>query len=382
MSRIDHSIYSQFQPADIFGSVQKGIQMRDQMDERARKQAELAKQKGIDAAYKAGVTQNPDGTLSYDNQKTTAALFGTDPREAMKFQQDQAARDAQALEQRQKKNAFEAEHVARELEGVKDQASYAAAGDRLKAAGVDMNGWDPVYSPDRVARAKYGATTYSQRLAQQNADREFGLKKEELGLKRQEAAAKKAEQNAKSGKLEGIKALDKDYAQDYNDFTANGVENARASIAKLESIRDELLSNQSSWTSGGGRASALPDALRSRDSIRWRDQAQSAANSTLKAIFGGGLSDGERKAAASEYYNDGLNNEENAKILSAKIETAKQGLANQMAKASYFKQNGTLAGFEESSALKPRGASDSWESSQGNVAKTKTLKTSDIEWAD
>lgn len=371
MSRIDHSIYSQFQPADIFGSVQKGMQMRDQMDERARKQAELEKQKGIDAAYKAGVTQNPDGTLSYDNQKTTAALLGWDPREAMKFQQDQAARDAQALEQRQKKNAFEAEHVARELEGVKDQASYAAAGDRLKAAGVDMNGWDPVYSPDRVARAKYGATTYAQRLAQQNADRNFKLEEKRL----QSAAADRAEARAARTQEKELVRAEKEYEL----ATPYGKANTRDDAKQLKEGHESKLAFDA-------KLGELID-LRKKYGVEYMNREAVARGKQLS------------KDLLLEYKNMaklGVLSKSDEDIINAIIPDDPLGqdyalgqdpILNNLEKFQADKNRD----FENRIATRVRPGQRTdrqaplqgeWNSSAGKMPAQKTLKTSDIEWED
>jgi hypothetical protein len=148
------------------------------------------------------------------------------------------------------------------------------------------------------------------------------------------------------------KAVDRNYAKDWNEFTSKGRVNAESSIKKLEAIKRELEKDQGLFESGGGRVSVLPDALRSKDAIRRRDMARNAANATLKSLFGGQLSDGERKSAAEEFYNDKLGNAENAAILGEKILAMKAGLANETAKAEYFRENGTLAGFNAGMSLR------------------------------
>lgn len=81
MAGIDSSIYLNQQPIDFLGSVQKGLAIRDGMDqkkaqesERARLQQERANEAAVQQAYQAGMVQNPDGTTGYDMGKVNNAL--------------------------------------------------------------------------------------------------------------------------------------------------------------------------------------------------------------------------------------------------------------------------------------------------------------------
>lgn len=162
----------------------------------------------------------------------------------------------------------------------------------------------------------------------------------------QEKADAKAKEREEKGS-EGQKAVDKDYAKHFNEFTSTGAKKAEQSIAKMEKLADELDKDQGPLESGGGRiANALPDVVRSRDAIRRRDLARSLGNDTLKATFGGQLSDGEREAKAKEYYNDALSNKENAAILRQKIADSKAQVEAERTKAMYYKDNNSsLKGF-------------------------------------
>ena len=158
-----------------------------------------------------------------------------------------------------------------------------------------------------------------------------------------------AQEKKSEAVTEGQKAVDKKYATDYNEFTSKGQVNVKNSISKLESLAAEMEKDQGLTESGGGRiASVLPDVMRDRDAIRRRDAARNEANRTLKALFPGALSDAEREAAAKEFYNDALNNEENAKILRQKIADLKSGLSQELTKAQYYEKHGTLKGFSGS----------------------------------
>jgi hypothetical protein len=146
---------------------------------------------------------------------------------------------------------------------------------------------------------------------------------------------------------EAERAVDKDYAKDYNDFTQGGAIRAQQGIAKLKALAKEIQDDNGLLQSGGGRfAKELPEWARSRDAVRRRDSAINEANKTLKATFGSQISDAERESVAKEFYNDALSNEENAKILNGKIKELEGQLEGQTTKAMHYENNRTLKGFK------------------------------------
>jgi hypothetical protein len=235
----------------------------------------------------------------------------------------------------------------------------AAVGDPIKQYLKDKS--DKRRADQEDADRKFKLAQYMQQRQRQDSqderqraveDRKFKLDSEKLELVKNKS-------QGNQGYSEGQKSVDKDYAKHYNTFTQKGAVNAKTSIDRLEALAAEMESDTGVFESGGGRfASTLPDALRSRDAVRRRDQAKNFANTTLKELFGGQLSDAEREAAAKEYYNDALSNSENAKIIRAKIEQLREGYNTEVAKAKYYEQNGgTLRGFSggisESIAAEP-----------------------------
>lgn len=150
----------------------------------------------------------------------------------------------------------------------------------------------------------------------------------------------------------GQEEVDQEFAKEYTKFTTSGAVNAKNSMNKIELLVREMKKDQGVGEAGGGRtATMLPDVLRSRDAIRRRDSARNLANATLKELFGGQLSDAERESAAREYYNDALDNKENAKILEGKLKELRSVYDNKLKQSKYFEQNkGTLRGFKGSEA--------------------------------
>lgn len=152
------------------------------------------------------------------------------------------------------------------------------------------------------------------------------------------------------GLTEAEKAVDKKYAEESAAFTGGGETNAQAAIDRLEAYANQLEAPENQhWTQGGGRfAEFAPDVIRPSGALERKEQIPKAANTTLKELFGGQLSDKERESAAAEYYNDKLDNAANARILRDKIKQLRGVLADKQAKAEYLNKNRTLKGYSSS----------------------------------
>lgn len=192
---------------------------------------------------------------------------------------------------------------------------------------------------------------YKQLLSARDRSEQRKFQQDTLQVQREGNAIKNKLAEQKANKLSntlspGEEAADKNFAKDYNNLTSKGFNNADTAIKRLESLAGELeKEGDGVFATGGGRTSILPDVLRSQDSIRRRDAAANEANSTLKELFPGSLSDDERRAAAREYYNDKLSNSENAKIIKEKAKQLRRSYQDQQRKAQYFSENGTLKGL-------------------------------------
>ena len=172
-----------------------------------------------------------------------------------------------------------------------------------------------------------------QKAQIQEAKDDRALRERLARLAASAAAAKKGK-----GGTKGEEAVDKDFAKEYNKFTDNGMTNAADAIKRLEKLQKEVAKDTGFGEAGGTRF-PIPDMLRSRLAIERRDDARNFANATLKELFPGALSDDERKAAAQEFWNDGLSNESNSVRLENKIKTLKQGLDMKIKKTKYYENN-------------------------------------------
>lgn len=204
------------------------------------------------------------------------------------------------------------------------------------------------------------------------------FKDRELKIREGEAARKAKESEGKgnvspvSGKplTEGQKKVDQDYAKHYNEFSGGGASNAKNTISQLKELQNDLIKEDKEWFgAGGGRfSSMLPDALRDRESIKFKTEIPGKANLVLKKLFGGQLSDAERESEAKTYYNDQLGTKENAELLQKKIESLEQQFESEMAKARYYEQNGTLEGFQiDVGSTEARGSADQTKTINGKT---------------
>jgi hypothetical protein len=184
---IDSSIYSQIQTPDIIGSVDRGLKMRDLLDERQKNQS-------IKQAFTKGVSVGPDGMPKQDLGLTANELLkGGYGQEAMTIMSEKAKQDSASVESQLKKLEFS----TRLLSGVKDQASW----DQAKAVGaqynLDMSKEPAQYDPNYVnSRMAMGLTAKDQ-IENQWKAKEFGLKEREIKAKEVEAAGKKIEGTGK-----------------------------------------------------------------------------------------------------------------------------------------------------------------------------------------
>lgn len=229
------------------------------------------------------------------------------------------------------------------------------------------------YGMDPAVAAKLTAEQAEARIPgiKQKIDRE--MRERELRLKEQEARSKRKDSKAKgnvspvSGEplTDAQKQVDKDYAKQYNEFSAQGASNARITIEQLKKFKKELEEeSKKTFEDGGGRiGSMLPDVMRTDQSLVWKRDIPSKANSVLKKLFGGAMSEKDREAESATYYDDMLGPAENAKKLAEKIKQLEMGYENESRKAKYYEKYGTLDGF----------VAEAGDSEQAPKDETKTI---------
>jgi len=364
---IDSSIYFQQQPLDIAGAIDRGLSMRQMLDQRK-------KQQDMQDAYKAGIVQQPDGTSSFNSNATISDLakrgYG---QEAMALQK-QANEDALNKQKLQKeKNLETANFIASAAPKVKEnpQAYYPVFLAEAKNRGLDTSPLPPVWNDDAAKKMDYYHGTALSLMDQHKVDQdkaELGLKQQEFGLKQtgqkldygDKAEGRKidwakvgidrkkaeADANKKSGSLEGQKALDRDYAKDYNDWTSTSRNALDKNLQRLENAKAALQSDPSLTGSIRG---TLPDFIRNttnEKAISVRDEVRAAAQGALKATLGSAFTEKEGERIMNQAYNEKLSPEENIRKIDQAIAELLANKSNNDKKAMYFQKNGTLNGLD------------------------------------
>jgi hypothetical protein len=195
-------------------------------------------------------------------------------------------------------------------------------------------------------RKRFGslANIETARMAQKQRSKEFDRKMK---------LAEKKQKDTGIGELTiAERKTDEIFSKENDRLTSTGLNNAASTIQTLEIYLDELIAEAKKpeyrQRGGGAFTSMLPDFMRTRKGIEFRDQIALAANATLKELFPGQISDDERKAAAREYYNDALPITQNMKILRRKIDQLKRGFKSQVEKVDHFSDKRTLKGWKPS----------------------------------
>lgn len=161
MAQIDSSIYLNQPVADIFGGFtngyQKGLSMRDMIDKRDKAQKEEEKLEKINKAYSAGMITNPDGTVTYDGQKTVSELAGGGfGQEAYEAQNKFKAATKADLEEQRKKVSETTEYLGRASETLRQNPNlYQNILQDAKTRGYDVSAMPPQYSPEAQKALDY-----------------------------------------------------------------------------------------------------------------------------------------------------------------------------------------------------------------------------------
>lgn len=171
-------------------------------------------------------------------------------------------------------------------------------------------------------------------------------KKDDIGLKREALALKKQELDSGKGRTEGQKALDKDYAKDYNDWSSGG----RALLSKnLQNLKDarDALSTDSSLT--GGLTGVFGDRLTADRVLKQRQKVQSAVQNSLKATLGAQFTEKEGERILKNAYNEAASPETNIESITSLINQLESQASNNDKKAKFYEQNGSLSGYQDNS---------------------------------
>ena len=182
------------------------------------------------------------------------------------------------------------------------------------------------------------------------------------------------------GSREGVKALDKDFAKDYNDWTSTGKSSLNKNLSYLEEAR-QALKDDPSLTGGG--TGILGDRLTADRVLAQRQKVNSAIQGSLKATLGGSFTQAEGERVLKNAYNEAASPETNMASLDATIRDLRAQALAKESKSRYFEKNNSLNGYQADSS--PMGSQSTSpmaniSSPQSVAGPIKTFKTNEIKW--
>lgn len=190
---IDSSIYRGMasQTPDIMGAVDKGLRMRDLMDQRKERSA-------ISDAFKKHTTVGPDGKVNVDRGLVMKDLYAASPEAAMRMNeqfQTQDARDAQMQANRVKSQMEKLQMSNQLVSSATDQNTWTMSRNKAIEMGLAKPNELPEAFDPKFRDYLAGATmTQMERLNQQfrvsESERDQKNKELDRGLKRDELDAK------------------------------------------------------------------------------------------------------------------------------------------------------------------------------------------------
>lgn len=187
MAMIDSSIYFQQKTADPMGSFSEGMKMGDMIRQRRE-------EKQLQDAYKAGIIQNPDGTVTQDGAKTMSALINLGRSDKAWELQDQLNQRKQAEAKiKKEKQQADLEEVTRSAWKVNDQNSYDTELKNLSSKGIDISQLPKQYNQQMIDQVRRQTLTVKERLDEIDKQAKLKLDQERLDIDRTKANnAKKA----------------------------------------------------------------------------------------------------------------------------------------------------------------------------------------------
>ena len=169
---VDHRIYSQMQAPDILGSVQRGLSMREMIDQRANQKKQMAEQEQIKQAYAKNLIQGENGSVSYNRGGLMSDLVKSGAgREAMAMQDRFSQADARERKIANEQDLKEMEMFARIAPSIKDQISFEKGKQFLEQRGIDTSKLGNVYDKGIVDRYAMGVTSYLDQMKLKNQER-------------------------------------------------------------------------------------------------------------------------------------------------------------------------------------------------------------------
>lgn len=365
----------------------KQLAMQQQQFEAQNKeyQRKLSEENSMTNLLKNNIQQDDKGNYSLNRGAALSELYKVNPLKALEFQKTLASQDLDQLKAHTE--------TAKNLAWSVTPENWAQT--KQKAISVGLPNAEQLpdqYTPEFVNRWQLATLNGEEQVKKMQFEKENQLKEKQfsadqgwkskeydLNTKKLDIEKQKAnsEMNKKSGLREGQKALDRDYAKDFNDWTSTSRNSLEKNLQRLENAKSALSEDTSL---SGPLRGLLPDNVRNftnEKAISVRDEVRAAAQGALKATLGSAFTEKEGERIMNQAYNEKLSPEENIRKIDQAINELKSNKLNNDKKAYYFQKNGTLSGLE---------ALPSESIAKKNISKEvnqkQIFKTDQIEWAD
>lgn len=357
----DPNIYqriNQVNPDELLNSYQKGVALGDQQMERQVKLSNLAKAQRIQDIYKNSV--NKDGSIN--QEMLLSGLAKEDPEKMMstKKQFNELEKSSYDLQDAQQKAILgqlsitgPATKSLIEMSDEEAQKSLPAFKVLLEKNNLAVNKMpmdsqgNPIWDRRYYTNAYLMAKNTKDNLERMKIESSIQKDNEDLKLTRAKTAKElsdlKYSQN-KAGLTEGQKAVDKDFAKDYNDWTSGGSENARIEINKLKNVVSNLKKGN---VSTGGMTGVLGDRFTSNNVLAARADVQSTVMNSLRSILGAQFTEKEGERIIKNTWNEADSTENNIARLNRLIDNLNAQANDKDLKAKYYEQVGSLAGLNK-----------------------------------
>ena len=180
-----------------------------------------------------------------------------------------------------------------------------------------------------------------------NEDRQF---KRQLDTQKIDLAKEKADP-----RIQGMKAVDRDFAKEYNEWTSGGAGTARLELDKLKGVTNKL--KEKKVTTGGLTGAFSDRFITDNDVLAARADVRSTVMNSLRAILGAQFTEKEGTMIISNTWNEVDSTENNLERLNRLVEDLENRANQKDRKVKFYGTNGTLAGFnvDQSSNEKSQG---------------------------
>ena len=213
-------------------------------------------------------------------------------------------------------------------------------------ADYDRDRGDALSDFDRQQQAKRDLAKFKAGLEAEKS----GLLSPEVEAQKiriKQAGATKINNNVNTGS-KGQEAVDKEFAKEFVNYDLQGgFADAEKNIQQLKDVHNTLLDGRKNLT--GADVGLMPEWSRkifNQDSVAAQEAVEEVVQRNLRLVLGAQFTEKEGERLIARSYNKHLPEEENAKRLGRLITQIEKAHASKARAAEYFRENGTMAGFE------------------------------------